>query len=78
MSDIFCANGNIGGINMTKKHPHKTYVLTWRDPNQANRNVYVTIDKRYKYCPTCQEPVDLHTNKPISTKKLEEMAKDDN
>ena len=44
---------------MTKKHPHKTYVLTWRDPNQANRNVYVTIDKRYKYCPTCRKPVDL-------------------
>ena len=37
---------------------HKTYVLTWRDPKQKNRNVYVTIPKKYKWCPTCNTVVN--------------------
>lgn len=45
-------------LHLKTECTNRTYVLTWRDPKQKNRNVYVTIDKRYKWCPKCNEVVD--------------------
>lgn len=38
------------------------YVLTWRDPDSANRNVYKTINKDWRYCPLCAIPIDRTKN----------------
>ncbi len=38
------------------------YVLTWRDPDSANRNVYKTINKDWRYCPLCAIPINRTKN----------------
>lgn len=36
----------------------RLYIMTWRDPKQKNRNVYVACNKRYRYCGECEMPID--------------------